>query len=115
MLEDYDTGRAKKAKQSFTTPRMQPFRCELHPLLHSAGHQATFQQQTADSQVQTQRDEVNAGSSRVLALTVVAPGRAKSSPRLQELISRLHDKLSQRQQQQQQRQQQQKRFWLQVP
>jgi len=120
MLEDYDTGRAKKAKQSFTIPRMKPFRCELHPLLQSAGHQATFQpadtelaarqhkQQTADAQVQTQRDEVNAGSSRVPAVTVVAPGRAKSSPRLQELRSRLHDKLSQRQQQQQQ--QQQERF-----
>ena len=28
-LEDYDTGRAKIAKQSFTTPRMNPFRCKL--------------------------------------------------------------------------------------
>ena len=33
MLEDYDTGRAKKAKQSSTTPTMKPFRCELHLLL----------------------------------------------------------------------------------
>jgi hypothetical protein len=29
ILEDYDTGKAKKAKQDFTTPRMQPFRCKL--------------------------------------------------------------------------------------
>ena len=29
MLEDYETGRAKKAKQDFTTPTMQPFRCKL--------------------------------------------------------------------------------------
>ena len=43
MLEDYETGRAKKAKQSSTIPTMKPFRCELHPLLQSAGHQATFQ------------------------------------------------------------------------
>ena len=43
MLEDYDTGRAKKAKQSSTIPTMKPFRCELHPLLQSAGHQAAFQ------------------------------------------------------------------------
>ena len=26
-LEDYETGRAEKAKQSFTIPRMEPFRC----------------------------------------------------------------------------------------
>ena len=29
MLEDYETGRAKKAKQDFTIPRMKPFRCKL--------------------------------------------------------------------------------------
>ena len=29
MLEDYETGKAKKAKQSFTTLRMKPFRCKL--------------------------------------------------------------------------------------
>ena len=29
MLEDYETGRAKKAKQRFTIPRMKPFRCKL--------------------------------------------------------------------------------------
>ena len=29
ILEDYETGRTKKAKQSFTTPRMKPFRCKL--------------------------------------------------------------------------------------
>jgi hypothetical protein len=29
MLEDYETGRTKKAKQGFTTPRMKPFRCKL--------------------------------------------------------------------------------------
>ena len=29
MLEDYETGRAKKAKQGFTIPRMEPFRCKL--------------------------------------------------------------------------------------
>ena len=28
-LEDYETGRLKKQKQRFTTPRMQPFRCKL--------------------------------------------------------------------------------------
>ena len=28
-LEDYETGRTKKAKLDFTTPRMQPFRCKL--------------------------------------------------------------------------------------
>jgi hypothetical protein len=28
-LEDYETGRTKKAKQGFTTPRMKPFRCKL--------------------------------------------------------------------------------------
>jgi hypothetical protein len=28
-LEDYETGRTKKAKQDFTTPRMKPFRCKL--------------------------------------------------------------------------------------
>jgi hypothetical protein len=28
-LEDYETGRTKKAKQAFTTPRMKPFRCKL--------------------------------------------------------------------------------------
>ena len=30
ILEDFDTGKTKKAKQSFTTPRMKPFRCNLH-------------------------------------------------------------------------------------
>ena len=29
ILEDYETGRTKKQKQRFTTPRMQPFRCKL--------------------------------------------------------------------------------------
>ena len=29
ILEDYETGRTKKAKQRFTTPRMKPFRCKL--------------------------------------------------------------------------------------
>ena len=29
MLHDYDTGRFKKAKQGFTTPKMKPFRCKL--------------------------------------------------------------------------------------
>ena len=29
ILEDYETGRAKKAKQSFATPRTKPFRCKL--------------------------------------------------------------------------------------
>ena len=29
ILEDYETGRTKKAKQGFTTPRMKPFRCKL--------------------------------------------------------------------------------------
>jgi hypothetical protein len=29
MLEDYETGRTKKAKQGFTTARMKPFRCKL--------------------------------------------------------------------------------------
>ena len=28
ILEDYETGRTKKAKQSFTTPKMKPFRCK---------------------------------------------------------------------------------------
>ena len=28
-LEDYETGKIKKAKQRFTTPRMKPFRCKL--------------------------------------------------------------------------------------
>ena len=28
-LEDYETGRTKKAKLDFSTPRMQPFRCKL--------------------------------------------------------------------------------------
>ena len=28
-LEDYETGRTKRAKQRFTTPRMKPFRCKL--------------------------------------------------------------------------------------
>lgn len=28
-LEDYEAGKTKKAKQSFTTPRMKPFRCRL--------------------------------------------------------------------------------------
>ena len=30
MLEDYETSRTKKAKQGFTTPRMKPFRCNMH-------------------------------------------------------------------------------------
>ena len=29
ILEDFDTGRTKKAKQHFTTPRMKSFRCKL--------------------------------------------------------------------------------------
>ena len=29
ILEDYEVGRAKKAKQSFTTPRMEPFQRKL--------------------------------------------------------------------------------------
>ena len=29
MLEDYDTGRAKKAKESSATPTLKPFRCKL--------------------------------------------------------------------------------------
>ena len=29
ILEDYETGRTKKAKQGFTTPRMKPFRCKM--------------------------------------------------------------------------------------
>ena len=29
MLHDYETGRTKKAKQGYTTPRMKPFRCKL--------------------------------------------------------------------------------------
>ena len=29
ILEDYEMGRIKKAKQRFTTPRMKPFRCKL--------------------------------------------------------------------------------------
>ena len=29
VLEDYETGRTKKAKQCFTTPRIKPFRCKL--------------------------------------------------------------------------------------
>ena len=29
ILEDYETGRTKNAKQGFTTPRMKPFRCKL--------------------------------------------------------------------------------------
>ena len=29
ILEDYETGRTKKEKQRFTTPRMKPFRCKL--------------------------------------------------------------------------------------
>ena len=29
ILEDFDTGKSKKAKQRFTTPRMKPFRCKL--------------------------------------------------------------------------------------
>ena len=29
ILEDYETGKTKKAKQRFTTPRMKPFRCKL--------------------------------------------------------------------------------------
>ena len=28
-LDDYETGRTKKAKQNFSTPRMTPFRCKL--------------------------------------------------------------------------------------
>ena len=28
-LEDYETGRTKKAKQDLTTPRMEPFRCKM--------------------------------------------------------------------------------------
>ena len=27
ILEDFETGKAKKAKQSFTTQRLKPFRC----------------------------------------------------------------------------------------
>ena len=27
LLEDYDTGKTKKAKQSVTLPKMKPFRC----------------------------------------------------------------------------------------
>ena len=29
VLEDYETGKTKKAKQRFTTPKMRPFRCKL--------------------------------------------------------------------------------------
>ena len=29
ILEDFDTGKSKKAKQRFTTPRMKPFRCKM--------------------------------------------------------------------------------------
>ena len=29
ILEDYETGRAEKKKQRFTTPRLKPFRCNL--------------------------------------------------------------------------------------
>ena len=29
ILEDYETGRTKKEKQRFTTPKMKPFRCKL--------------------------------------------------------------------------------------
>ena len=29
ILEDYETGRTKKAKHGFTTPRTKPFRCKL--------------------------------------------------------------------------------------
>ena len=29
ILEDYETGRSKKAKQGLTNPRMKPFRCKL--------------------------------------------------------------------------------------
>ena len=32
ILEDFETGKAKKAKQSFTTPRLKPFRCQLQNL-----------------------------------------------------------------------------------
>ena len=32
ILEDFETGKAKKAKQSFTTQRLKPFRCQLQNL-----------------------------------------------------------------------------------
>ena len=33
-LEDYETGRAKRTKQSYTIPRMNPFRCNVPSMLH---------------------------------------------------------------------------------
>ena len=29
ILDDFDTGKSKKAKQDFTIPKMKPFRCKL--------------------------------------------------------------------------------------
>jgi hypothetical protein len=33
-LEDYETGKAKRTKQSYTIPRMNPFRCNVPSMLH---------------------------------------------------------------------------------
>ena len=33
-LEDYETGKAKRTKQSYTIPRMNPFRCNAPSMLH---------------------------------------------------------------------------------
>ena len=30
ILEDFETGRTKRARTSFTTPKLRPFRCKLH-------------------------------------------------------------------------------------
>ena len=29
ILDDFDTGKSKKAKQGFTQPEMKPFRCKM--------------------------------------------------------------------------------------
>ena len=42
ILEDFETGKTKKAKQRYTTPKMRPFRCTLKS---SAAEHATKTEQ----------------------------------------------------------------------
>ena len=49
MLEEYETGAAKKAKEDLTLPKLQPFRCELP--FNKVGEQCTVEQGASCSSI----------------------------------------------------------------
>ena len=65
MLHDYETGRTKKAKQDYTTPRLKAFRCKLqnNELASSLNEEDRQWLQTRHEALQKARDALRLGAS----------------------------------------------------